>query len=112
MPDPVTEEHIEQWIRNLLIKKYTGLRELGSDPRIFHDLKLRGEDAGDFLEDVSSQFDVDLSGMRFPRYFPAEYYSPRDFVVDLFRIADTRWQEPRLKHLVKVCKEKKWFEPR
>ena len=111
MAEDVTEVAIECWIRNLLAEKYTGRRELGPDPRIFHDLKLRGEDAGDFLEDLSKEFKVDLSEMHFPDYFPAEYYSPRDIVTDLFRVTDTRWRELRLKHLVKICKERKWSEP-
>lgn len=111
MVEPVTEEEIELWIRDLLIEKYVGHRELGFDPRIFHDLKLRGEDAGEFLEDLRLKFAVDLSRMEFPKYFPSEYYSPRDLVVDLLRLTDHRWHELRLKHLVKVCKERKWSEP-
>ena len=110
MMEAVTEEAIERWIRELLAEKYTW-RELGADPRIFHDLKLRGEDAGDFLEDLSKEFKVDLSEMHFSEYFPAEYYSLRDIVTDLFRVTDTRWRELRLKHLVKICKERKWSEP-
>ncbi len=111
MVEAVTEEEIERWIRKLLSEKYTGLIELGSDPRIFHDLKLRGEDAGEFLEDLRKKFEVDLSGMPFPRFFPAEYYSLRDLVTDLFRVTDNWWHELRLTHLVKVCKERKWSEP-
>lgn len=111
MSEAVTEEAIERWIRNLLTERYTWRRELGPNPRIFHDLKLRGDDAGDFLEYLSKEFEVDLSEMQFAEYFPAEYYSPRDIVNDLFGVTDTRWRELRLKHLVRVCKERKWSEP-
>jgi hypothetical protein len=100
----------EQRIRKLL-EKYAGKKALGHDPRIFHDLKLRGVDAADFIEDLCATFDFNFSTMRFSEYFPAEYYSPRDFVIDLFGWTDRRWKELRLSHLVDVCQKKLWFEP-
>jgi hypothetical protein len=103
-------KEIEQRMRELL-EKFAGKKALGDDPRIFHDLKLRGVDAVDFIEDLCVTFGADFSTMRFSDYFPAEYYSPRDLVFDLFGWTDRRWKELRLSHLVDVCRKKVGFEP-
>src|ERR1700690_3883927 len=99
-----TEQDAEDWIRNAL-PKYIAKKSLGPDPRLFHDLKLRGTDAGDFLKEMQGRFHTDLSAMRFLDYFPGEYYSPRDLVHDLFGLRDRRRKELRLKHLVRVCQK-------
>lgn len=46
--------------------------ELSLDTRLGEDLKIVGDDASEFLDEFSKEFDVDLSGMDFKKYFPYE----------------------------------------
>lgn len=68
-PIGVTPESILTFVRREL-PNYKG--ELAIGTRIGEDLRLIGDDADEFLDKFSKEFDVDLSELPFNEYFPGE----------------------------------------
>lgn len=93
-----------------IIRKHSTISEFGENPRLFHDLKLRGDDAKNFLDEVASAFDTDFSEFEFREFFPDEYYSIRDMWNDFWGVSDTRWKVLSLDHLTAVCAAGRWFD--
>ena len=50
---------------------------LSGDVRLFHDLGVDGADGLEFMKAFSLRFEVDITGMKFGRYFGPERSRPR-----------------------------------
>jgi hypothetical protein len=46
---------------------------LTPDTRLYHDLKVYGEEAAAYMETLQDDFGVDMEGFEFGRYFPEEF---------------------------------------
>lgn len=68
-PRDVTPESIIAFLEGEC-RSYKG--EIGMRTRVGEDLRLIGDDAEEFLERFSKEFDVDLSELPFSEYFPDE----------------------------------------
>ncbi len=67
----VTSENKEDLLK--LINDYSPIRCQGRDEeRLYHDLRISGDDAADFLDKYSILFNVNIGNFQFSDYFPHE----------------------------------------
>lgn len=87
------------------------LDELTPSSSLFSDLRIDGDDAGEFMQAFSNQFGVDISEFNFSRYFGSEAgFNP---VVSLFRSMlgrAYRFTPITLADLANAAEIKKWKE--
>lgn len=106
-----SKEDISSFLRSLLVEKYSLSTKVEGRSRIYHDLKLRGDDAWEFLEEVVAKYNVDMTGFEFIEFFRGETYSLADVYRSVFGKEDGSRKPLTVDHLVAVCEAKKWFEP-
>jgi len=51
-------------------------RPVTSSDALYQDLRIMGDDAFELLQRISARFDVSLTGLSFPLYFPDEASAP------------------------------------
>lgn len=89
-----------------MIADKTGISpdQISIDSRLYQDLGMTGDDAGEFLADFAEAFQVDLGGFRFSDHFTGE---PPDFWVLIGRGPD-RLIPVTVRDLVNNVATKKW----
>jgi len=65
-------------LKLLLEKNSSKEEDIGVNDRLYFDLCLYGDDIDGFMKEISTKFDVDLSGLNLNEYFPNE----RDPIID------------------------------
>jgi hypothetical protein len=55
-----------------MIRRITGAQRIGLATRLFHDLSIAGDDAGEFVDEVVETFGTSFEGFPFDQYFPDE----------------------------------------
>ena len=71
-----------------------------SNPKIYHDLGIYGDDAAEFLKAYSKAFNVDLSTFIFDEYFPPEVDVLTSVFLKLFRSRKIHYKELTVKMLL------------
>lgn len=86
------------------------LQELGPTTRLAEDLSLLGDDAGEFLDAYSHQFNVIFSDFDFRRYFPEEgAWGPFMYLLrQKIGRQDTTFETVTLQDLADAVKRGKW----
>jgi hypothetical protein len=83
--------------------------EIGDETRLYHDLSIAGEDAGELLDAIHKRFGTRFWGFDFEVYFPDESEAGPGNL----RLAV--WDRPRRRftfgHLVSVVERGRWFDP-
>jgi len=59
--------------------------------RLFHDLDVYGDTADEYMILMSEEFNVDLTGFDFEKYFPTEFYQGSFFALHLCTMFPSRW---------------------
>ena len=91
--------------------------ELTPDTRLFHDLRIDGDDGGELLEAFCEAFDIrNMSEMDLSVYFGPEGGNPLDFLFDLLFalwFGRSRFQlvPITLRDLVDSAEAKRWIPP-
>lgn len=106
--------HADSEVRDVVIamvREFAGRRaHLSEETRLFHDLSISGDDAGDLLDNVHKRFGTDFSEMDFDEFFPNEtegiFYRRGRFLW----FGRTK-RESSLGHLLKVVNEGRWLDP-
>lgn len=95
------------------IKSKTGVDAKG-DTEIFSDLAIDGLDAETFMNDLSQEFNIDLSDFNFNKYCFTEY-EVGNFFLTLYRAIFQREKliknSFKVSHLIEVIRLGKWIEP-
>jgi hypothetical protein len=100
-----TAEELEAIIRRLTLSR----RAIEPTTRLWHDLRISGDDASELLEDIHRQFGTNFFDFEFEPYFPDE--SEGMFAPWTEWLHRGRWKPFTFGHLVQVVKAGKWFEP-
>ena len=69
----VLEGDLTDWIIRMVAEQ-SGIprAQISQDSRLYHDLKIWGDDAGELLTEFRDVFQVDFTGFAFEDYFPPE----------------------------------------
>ncbi len=93
-----------------IIRKFVGNRRaIESSTRLWHDLRISGDDADELLEDIHRQFGTNFFDFDIEPYFPDELEGLYGPVTEWLHPG--RWKAFTFGHLVQVVKAGKWFEP-
>ncbi len=96
-----------------VVRKFVGRRGvIDGSTRIYHDLHIAGDDAGELLDEIAKRFGVSFEGLDFHRYFPNEsdaffYFLARRFL----GYRDRRHAPLTVGHLTVVAQRGAWFDP-
>jgi uncharacterized protein DUF1493 len=104
------------------VARFTGFKREGIrlDTTLYGDLGVAGEDGWDLMQDCGKQFQVDLTGFEFERYFGAEGVSvlaPFCLLWVLLRHPFRKRQRPeerdglkavRIRDLIRCAQEGRW----
>jgi len=93
-----------------IVASVAGVRGVTPRQRLYHDLGLSGDDAGEIFDAVSERFGTRFSGLRFEDYFPDESEGLTDRLERLVGLAKTR-KALTVSHLAAVAERGEWFEP-
>lgn len=92
------------------IDKFVSIKSLRLEQRLYHDLYITGEDAGELLDNIHHRFKTRFDDLDFQKFFSDEQ--------DLLTCLIEKWfpsliREPPLtiKHLVDVVRAGRWFDP-
>jgi hypothetical protein len=116
MPEKWPPADVEEW---LLVRSRLDQAALAECQDIFLDLKLRGDDCVEFLEEFSDLFDVDMKQFDWTKYFysEAEEMDYFGFWRQLYRLFRNRWPKATRSiypisadHLIEVAVRKMWFD--
>jgi hypothetical protein len=103
------EDQIFNQLKEFVIRERLGYEfELTRDTDLQRDLKIWGDDADDFIESFSREFNVDISEFEISKYFKSEgdWILPK--IMSFFFGKKTEQYPPlRLGNLEKAIKEKK-----
>jgi hypothetical protein len=93
-----------------LLKKYARCKVINDGSRLFQDLTISGDDAGELLSEVGTRFNTSFMGFPFATYFPNETEALGAHWAGLIGFSKPR---PPLTfgHLLAVVKAGHWFEP-
>ncbi len=92
---------------------------LSADTRLLDDLGMDGDDAVEFMEAFSKEFDVDMSEFEFDKHFGPEGFGPVDLFYILFSLVGRIFRKDfdllghisiTLRDLVSAAKAKKWHK--
>ena len=78
--------------------------------RLYHDLNISGDDAGELLEIVQKQFGTKFEGFKFTEYFPDDPSAIFYHIGNLIGLK-RKFKLFTFGHLVEVIKAGHWFEP-
>lgn len=87
-----------------------GHPKITDSTRIYHDLLISGDDAGELLAKIQGRFGTKFDGMDFHAYFPDETDSLIWAVARFFGVK-CRKKELTVSHLLAVIQKMKWFDP-
>jgi len=94
-----------------LIREIVGKREIvDTSTRLFHDLRISGDDAFDLLTEIHRKFGTSFKALDFHAYFPAEGDDFGWRLWKLFGYTDNQ-KALTLGHLLKVIEAGHWYEP-
>jgi hypothetical protein len=106
--------HSDSEIRDVImamIRELAGHRDQLTDrTRLFHDLSISGDDAGDLFSLVHKRFGTSFSGMNFEEFFPNEtegIFYRRGRFLGFGRPK----RELSIGHLLAIIKQGHWVEP-
>lgn len=109
MNDPRIEEKVKA-----LVAQQTGVRieELSLQTELGKELGIDGDDAVEFFEKFSEEFQVDLSTFQFDKYFgPEASFDPVLWLVSILSGTPIRKLEPvSIQDLVSAAKAKRWLK--
>jgi hypothetical protein len=93
-----------------MIRRITGAQRIGPATRLFHDLSIAGDDAGELVDQVTETFGTSFEGFPFDHYFPDE---SETLLAHLSRRLGTGrvWKPLTVQHLVDVVERGSWFSP-
>ena len=93
-----------------IIRRLTGSRRtIDPSTRLWHDLRISGDDAIELFEDIHRQFGTNFFDFEFEPYFPDE--SEGLFAPVTEWLHPGRWKALTFGHLVQVVDAGTWFEP-
>ena len=93
------------------LRKFVGRKKvIAHDTEIYHDLQIAGDDAADFIEEVTKDYNVNFKGFIFSEYFPNEYGSAFYVLAAYIGILDTGRKSFTVGHLMAVVQNHSWFE--
>lgn len=98
----VSEEEIRKYITSLLLDYVGRNNDVDKDSRLFHDLKLAGDDAWEFFEEVSKHYGIVEPQFDGSKYFPGEEdlgFWPLSYFK---RLDKDRWKPMTIDDLVKI----------
>ena len=78
--------------------------------RLYHDLKLRGDDAFELFENIAERFGTNFTGRHFPDYFPNESEGITDGLETRLGFGVPR-SPLTIHHLAEVVRRGQWFTP-
>lgn len=78
--------------------------------RLYHDLKLRGDDAFVLFESIGRRFGTSFTGCHFPDYFPNESEAITDGLETRLGFGVPRCALT-IRHLAEVVRRGQWFTP-
>jgi len=93
-----------------IVSDIAGTSAVEGHTRLYHDLKISGDDACELLENVQKSFGTDFVGFKFNEYFPNE---GETFGISLFRLFGYKDKEKpfTFNHLLKVVEDRRWSQP-
>ena len=93
-----------------IVAHFAGMRAVTPCQRLYHDLKLTGDDAVELLEALHAKFGTAFTDFQFAEYFPNEGEAAVDGVERLLGFAEPR-KPLTIGHLSEVVRRGAWFEP-
>jgi hypothetical protein len=99
------------WERLLArLRKYAGSVEINEETKVYHDLKISGDDALELLGDLRDEFGTDFSKLNFSEYFPEESEAFPEHLARLLGSGAAR-KPLSVGHLLQVVRVGQWQEP-
>ena len=92
------------------LRKFVGKAKIDDHTRVYHDLKIAGDDAIELIGDLRTDFQVDFDGMKFSDYFPGETDAFPEHLGRLLRLKSKR-KPLTVGHLLLVVEKGRWQEP-
>jgi|GEM_PF-3349547 len=89
---------------------FVSRRKICRSARVYHDLMINGDDAGEFLDAYVNAFQIDLTGFEFETFFPNETDEPWEHWGMLLGFPNKR-KELTVAHLQLVAESQRWFDP-
>jgi hypothetical protein len=99
-------------LRGMLLHFVGGpVSRFGDETRLFHDLRVYGDDAYELLQQIHDAFGTSFRDLDFCAYFPNETEGGWTYRIDAFFRPSYRKKPLTLGHLVAVIEHGQWFEP-
>jgi hypothetical protein len=98
---------IPEELRDLLINM-SAKNDILPQDRIYHDLGIRGEDAGELIDFMHHQYGVDFLGLKFNDFFPDEILTFRDLWGFFKCFPASGKREVTVMDLVRISRSRKW----
>jgi hypothetical protein len=95
----------------VMVAEFAGypLERLSADSALEADVGITGDDAGEFIEAYSHEFQIDLSGFEFYRHFGAEGWNPFAGLFTMLRGGEEIQHVPvTIGLLVRAAEEHQW----
>ena len=85
-------------------------KDLAQTSRLWHDLRIGGDDAWELIEGIAHELKVDFAGFDFDRYFPPETGALAEMW--WWRLSRRTTRAPlTIGHLVTVARARRWRDP-